>query len=263
MEKKLINRVAFVTGGGGYIGSECARMLAAAGAAVAVCDINAASVEATVKRILGEGGKAKGYVADVTDSQDIENAIKSAAEELGRLDIMVHVAGGSARIAGPEVKYAHLVDREDYVIEKVLQVNLFGAIWASRAAARIMIKQGEGGRIINFSSAVGFNGLKGCVDYAASKGGVISMTRALAKELGEYKITVNSVAPGVVCRPEVDTESENGRRYAYETNLLGEKCTAEDIANLVEFLASDKARFITGQTYVCDGGRSLSMKGTD
>ena len=126
-----------------------------------------------------------------------------------------------------------------------------------------MIKQGNGGRIINFSSAVGLNGLKGCVDYAASKGGVMSMTRALAKELGEYKITVNSVAPGVVCRPEVDAESESGHHYAYETNLLGERCTAEDIASLVEFLVSEKARFITGQTYVCDGGRSLSMKGTD
>ena len=94
-------------------------------------------------------------------------------------------------------------------------------------------------------------------------GGVISLTKALAKELGPYKINVNSVAPGVVCRPDVDTTTEHGRHYAYETNLLGEKCTAEDIANLVEFLVSDKARFITGQIYVCDGGRSLSMKGTD
>ena len=126
-----------------------------------------------------------------------------------------------------------------------------------------MIKQGEGGKIINFSSAVGLNGLATCCDYAASKGGVISLTKALAKELGPYKINVNSVAPGVVCRPDVDTTTEHGRHYAYETNLLGEKCTAEDIANLVEFLASDKARFITGQTYVCDGGRTLSMKGTD
>ena len=77
------------------------------------------------------------------------------------------------------------------------------------------------------------------------------------------KINVNSVAPGVVCRPDVDTTSEWGNHYAYGTNLLREKCSAEDIANLVEFLVSDKARFITGQTYVCDGGRSLSMKGTD
>lgn len=258
-----MKKVAFITGGGGYIGTECALTLAKSGVRIAVCDINEESVRKTVDKITAIGGEAFGRVMDVTDSADVDAAVSETVEKFGRLDIMVHIAGGSARIAGPKASYAPLVLQEDYVIDRVLKINLYGAFWASRAAARVMIKQGEGGRIINFSSAVGLNGLKGCVDYAASKGGIMSMTRALAKELGEYKITVNSVAPGVVCRPEVDTESENGRHYAYETNLLGEKCTAEDIANLVEFLASDKARFITGQTYVCDGGRTLSMKGTD
>jgi len=152
-----------------------------------------------------------------------------------------------------------LAEQEDYVIDRVLKINLYGAFWASRAAARVMIKQGEGGKIINFSSAVGFNGLANCCDYAAAKGGVISLTKALAKELGPYKINVNSVAPGVVQRPGEDTDTER----TLGTNLLGEKCLASDIANLVKFLTSDKARFITGQVYVCDGGRSLSMKGTD
>ncbi|MDY5626296.1 MAG: SDR family oxidoreductase, partial [Clostridia bacterium] len=171
----------------------------------------------------------------------------------------VHIAGGSARIAGKNAKYVPLVEQEDYVIDRVLKVNLYGAFWASRAAARIMIKQGEGGKIINFSSAVALNGLAGCADYAASKGGVMSLIKSLAKELGPYKINVNSVAPGIVMRPE----ESGGSDRALNTNVLGEKCTADDIANLVEFLASDKARFITGQTYVCDGGRTLSMKGTD
>ena len=258
-----MKRVAFITGAGGYIGSETARTLAKSGIAVAVCDINEEAVHQTVESILQNGGEARGYVADVTESASIDAAINRAAEELGRLDIMVHVAGGSARIAGKDAKYLPLVEQEDYVIDRVLKVNLYGAFYASRAAARIMIKQGEGGKIINFSSAVGFNGLKCSTDYAAAKGGVISLTKALAKELGSYKINVNSVAPGVVCRPEVDTTTEKGRNYAYNTNLLGEKCTAEDVANLVDFLASDKAGFITGQTYVIDGGRSLSMKGTD
>lgn len=145
------------------------------------------------------------------------------------------------------------------VIDRVLKVNLYGAFWASRAAAKIMIKQGTGGKIINFASAVGINGLANCCDYAASKGGIMSLTKSLAKERGAYKINVNAVAPGVVMRPEEDNSSDR----ATKTNLLGEKCTAEDIANLVAFLASDKALFITGQTYICDGGRTLSMKGTD
>ena len=254
-----MKKVAFITGAGGYIGSETARTLAKSGIAVAVCDINEQTVNQTVESIVQNGGEAKGYIADVTDSASIDSAINQAASDFGRLDIMVHIAGGSARIAGKDAKYRPLVEQEDYVIDRVLKVNLYGAFYASRAAARVMIKQGEGGKIINFASAVGLNGLKCCSDYAAAKGGVMSLTKALAKELGPYQINVNSVAPGVVMRPE----ENGGDDRALKTNLLGKKCMAEDIANLVEFLVSDKAGFITGQTYVCDGGRTLSMKGTD
>ena len=253
-----MEKVAFITGAGGFIGSQTALTLANNGIKVAVCDINEETVNKTAKKIIENGGVAKAYVADVTDSADIEKAINDAAEYFGGLDIMIHVAGGSARIV-PNEKGGPLVEREDYGIDFVLKVNLYGAIWASRAAARIMIKQGRGGKIINFSSTVGINGLVGCCDYAAAKGGVMSFTKSLAKELGPYKINVNSVAPGIVMRPE----EKGGDARALGTNLLGEKCTAEDVAGLVSFLVSDKARFITGQTYVIDGGRSLSMKGTD
>lgn len=252
-------KVAFITGGGGYIGGETALTLARAGFKIAACDLNGAAVERTVARIKEAGGEARGYIGDVTNSKNIEEVMRRAASELGKLGAMVHIAGGSARIAGADVKYVPLVEQDDYVIDRVLQVNLYGAFWASRAAARIMIEQGEGGKIVNFSSAVGFNGLATCCDYAASKGGVISLIKSLAKELGPYKINVNSVAPGVVQRPGEDGDPQR----TLGTNVLGEKCLASDIANLVEFLVSDKARFITGQTYICDGGRSLSMKGTD
>ena len=255
----IMKKVAFITGAGGYIGGETALTLAKNGVSVAVCDINLETIEKTVKRIEEIGGEAKGYVIDVTDSKSVDAVVDDIVNDFGRLDIMVHIAGGSARIAGPNAKYVPLVEQEDYVIDRVLKVNLYGAFYASRAAARVMIKQGEGGKIINFSSAVGINGLVGCVDYAASKGGVMSLTKALAKELGPHKINVNSVAPGVVMRPE----EQGGDDRALKTNLLGEKCTAQDIANLVEFLVSDKSDFITGQTYIIDGGRTLSMKGTD
>lgn len=254
-----MNKVAFITGAGGYIGSETARTLAKSGIAIAVCDINEEAVNKTVESIKALGGVAFGRVLDVTDSADVDAAVAETIEKFGRLDIMVHIAGGSARIAGKDAQYRPLVEQEDYVIDRVLKVNLYGAFYASRAAARVMIKQGEGGKIINFSSAVGINGLKSCTDYAAAKGGVMSLTKALAKELGPYKINVNSVAPGIVMRPE----ENGGDDRALKTNLLGKQCMAEDIANLVEFLVSDKAGFITGQTYVCDGGRTLSMKGTD
>ena len=252
-----MNKTAFITGAGGYIGTQTAITLAKEGINIAVCDISEKSVQATADKVNAIGGDAKGYVSDVTDSKAIEAAVQKAAADFGGLDIMVHIAGGSARIAGG--KYVPLVEQNDSVIDRVLKVNLYGAFWASRAAAKIMIKQGRGGKIINFASAVGINGLAHCCDYAASKGGIMSLTKSLEKELGAYKINVNAVAPGVVMRPEEDNSSDR----ATKTNLLGEKCTAEDIANLVAFLASDKARFITGQTYVCDGGRTLSMKGTD
>lgn len=250
-------KTAFITGAGGYIGSQTAIALAKEGINIAACDIDKSPVDTVTAQINSAGGNAGGYVSDVTSSKDIKSAIQKAAADFGSLDIMVHIAGGSARIAGG--KYVPLVEQEDSVIDRVLKVNLYGAFWASRAAARIMIKQGKGGKIINFASAVGINGLANCCDYAASKGGIMSLTRSLAKELGPYKINVNAVAPGVVMRPEEDNSSER----ATKTNFLGEKCTADDIANLVVFLASGKARFITGQTYVCDGGRTLSMKGTD
>lgn len=104
------------------------------GIAVAVCDINQESVNKTVERIVQAGGTAQGFVADVTESASSDQAINSAFESFGRLDILVHVAGGSARIAGPDAKYVPLVEQEDYVIDQVLKVNLYGAFYASPAA---------------------------------------------------------------------------------------------------------------------------------
>lgn len=250
-------KTAFITGAGGYIGSVTAMTLAKQGMGISVCDVNEEAVANTVKSIEEAGGVAKGYVFDVADSKSVDETVEKIVSDFGGLDIMIHIAGGSARIAGGN--YVPLTEQEDTVIDKVLKVNLYGAFWASRAAARVMIKQGRGGKIINFSSAVGINGLANCCDYAASKGGITAFTKSLAKELGPYKINVNSVAPGIVMRPEEDGGSDR----AMKTNLLGEKCTAQDIADLVAFLVSDKAKFITGQTYVVDGGRTLSMKGTD
>ena len=132
-----MRKVAFITGAGGYIGSECALTLAKAGIKVAVCDIREEAVAKTVEKIESLGGQAKGYVADVTESASIDQAINEAAQYFDGLDIMIHVAGGSARIAGKDAKYVPIVEQEDYVIDRVLKVNLYGAIYASRAAARI------------------------------------------------------------------------------------------------------------------------------
>ena len=253
--KRFENKVAFVTGAGGYIGGTTARMLAAEGSKVAVCDITDEVCARTVHDIREAGGTAIAAPVDVTDSAGVDAAVKNAVEAFGGLDIMIHVAGGSAR---QDMK--PLADQRDEVILRVLGVNLLGALWTSRAAARILRDQGRGGRIVNISSIVALNGLKGSVDYAASKGGVIAMTRALAKEMGPFGVTVNSVAPGVVQRPGTGADDSD---YALKTNFLGRKCEATDIAEAILFLCSDAARFVTGQTWVVDGGRGLAMKGSD
>ncbi len=250
-------KTAFITGAGGYIGSETARRLSRDGYAIAVIDISEESVERTVASIRDAGGAARGYRLDVTDAGAVDETAARVVADFGSIDAAVHVAGGSARIAGG--RYLPLVEQEERVIDTVLKVNLYGAFWTARAAARAMIARGGGGRIIAFASAVGLNGLAGCADYAAAKGGVMSLVRALAKELGPHKITVNAVAPGIVMRPE----EGSGDDRALRTNFLGEKCTAADIAGLVSYLCSDDARFVTGQTCVIDGGRSLSMRGSD
>lgn len=254
----LSGKVALITGAGGYIGGETAVLLARQGASVAVCDLSEETVQMTVARIAAEGGNAKGYRIDVSDSASVNDTVEKVVKDFGRLDISVHAAGGSARLAGAD-SYARLIEQRDEVIDKVLKVNLYGAIYVARACGAVMVKQGTGGRIISLSSAVGINGLSYCSEYAASKGGVISFTKSLAKELGAYGITVNAVAPGVVMRPE----EAGGEARALNTNFLRTKCFASDIAQLIAFMSSDDARFITGQTYIIDGGRTLAMKGSD
>lgn len=247
-------RTALVTGAGGFLGSDNARRLASEGIAVAVADVNEETVNKTVEQIRSAGGKAIGIVCDVTDSKSVDSAVEKAVEEFGSLDIMIHVAGGSARS-----KTKPLIEQSDEVIESVLKINLLGAFWASRAAARQMIKQGNGGKIILYSSIIGFMGGACFADYAAAKGGIAAMVKALAKEWGSYNINVNAVAPGIVMRPE----ETGGDDRALNTNVFHRKCLPDDVSNLVSFLISDKASFITGQTYIIDGGRSLSLKGSD
>ena len=244
-----MEKTAIIVGGGGNIGRACALALAEEGYAIAVADVNLETAQRTASELIEKGRSARTYAVDVTDSASVEENVAAVCRDFGTVDALVYAAGGSAR-----KKMTHLVNPTDQVLQSNIAINLLGALYYDRAVARFMIRQGVCGRLIHISSIVGIQGSVNCVEYSAAKGGLISMTKSLAMELGEYGITVNCVAPGLVPRPETfwDTSA---------TNYLHQIAKAEGVADVVVFLASEKAGFITGQNYVIDGGRSLGLKG--
>ena len=245
---KLFGKVALITGGAGNIGRHTALRLAADGAAIVVCDINLDRARAVADEIIARGGSALALAVDVQNPQAVNAAVDQAEQSLGGVDILVHAAGGSARD-----KMRNLTEQTDEVIQDIIGVNLMGGIYFARAAARSMLRRGEGGRIILVASIVALNGTKGCVEYGASKGGLLGMSKSLAVELGKDQITVNCVSPGLVQRDDKDVS---------HTNYIGRNGNAAEVADLIAYLAAPEASFITGQNFVIDGGRSLGLKGS-
>ncbi|MDW7657722.1 MAG: SDR family oxidoreductase, partial [Bacillota bacterium] len=234
-------------GGGGNIGRHTAYRLAEDGVMVVVCDINQETAREVAADIGGRGGEAAAYAVDVQNPADVNRVVSDVIERFGKVDILVHSAGGSARSL-----MRNLTEQTDEVIQNIIGVNLMGGIYFARAAAQNMVLH-KSGRIIFVASIVATNGNKGCVEYGASKGGLIGMAKSLAIELGKDQITVNCVSPGLVQRDDKDVSN---------TNYLGRNGTAAEVAGLIGYLTTDEASFITGQNYVIDGGRSLGLKGS-
>jgi 3-oxoacyl-[acyl-carrier protein] reductase len=245
----LEGKVAIVTGGAGYIGSTTARRLASDGAAVAVCDVNGDSALKVAESISADGGSATAVQMDVRSTESVEAVVAQTVEQYGHVDILVNVAGGSARERASTVHGS-----SEEVIRHVLDVNLFGVIFCCRAVVGHMIEQG-GGKIVSVASALPLQGQRGHADYAAAKAGVIAFSRTLAMEVAPHNINVNCVSPGLVPRPGTNVDD------IPETNYLGQIATPETVSNLIAFLVSDEADFVVGQNYVVDGGWSLGLKG--
>ena len=240
------NQVAIVTGAGRGIGEAIARRLASEGAKVACVsrsESNSAKVAEAINALYP--GVARAYAVDVADKQAVEEVGKKIFADFGKVDILVNNAGVTRD------GLAMRMSEEDW--DTVINTNLKGSFNFIQAVMRPMIKQ-RSGRIVNIASVAGLMGNAGQANYAASKAGLIGLTKTLARELSGRNITVNAVAPGFVKTDMTDVLPEAIKTGVLSQIPMGRFGEPEDIANAVAFLASPEAKYITGQTLTVDGG---------
>jgi 3-oxoacyl-[acyl-carrier protein] reductase len=245
MAKQLEGKVALVTGAGTGIGAACAKALAREGAMVACTSLATDPYQQVVDEITAAGGRAIGRALNVTNPEEAQRVVDECAGELGGLHILLNNAGITDDGLFVRMKPASW--------RSVLAVNLDGAFNVSQPAVKIMMKQREG-RIINIASVVGLMGNAGQANYAASKAGIIGLTKSLARELGGRNITVNAIAPGFIQTPMTDRLTDEQRQALVAGLAITRLGTPEDIAAVVVFLAGKGSGYITGEVFNVSGG---------
>jgi len=241
---RLKGKVAIITGAGRGIGREAALLFAREGAKVVLADVDP-QAEKVVEEIKKLGGEATFVRSDVTNRESCVALANAAAGAFGRIDVLVNNAGIT--------RDAQLVKLSESDFDRVIEVNLKGTFNATQAVAPRMIEQGSG-RIINVSSVVGLYGNFGQTNYAATKAGVIGMTKVWARELGRKGITVNAVAPGFIQTEMTESVPEKVLELMRGRTPMGRLGTARDVANIYLFLASDDAAYVNGAVVCVDGG---------
>lgn len=245
---RLKDKVSIITGAGRGIGQATALKFGREGAVVIVCDLGQAAVDDTVAQVREAGGRAEGYVVDVTSRPSIDAMVQAVREKHGRIDVLVNNAG--------IVMDAQFRKMSDAAFDKVIEVNLKGTYNCARAVVDIMLEQ-ESGVILNASSIVGLYGNFGQTNYAASKFGVIGMVKTWARELGRKGIRANAVCPGFVETPILGTIPEKVLEAMRERVPMGRLGRPEEIANTYAFLASDEASYINGAVIEVSGGATI------
>ncbi len=248
---ELSGKTAIVTGAGRGIGGAIAVALADLGAAVALVDVDAEAVVNTASNLAAAGYNAHGYAGDVLDTGFFEGVVADVIRRWEAVDILVNNAG----IIRDNL--IENIDESDW--DDVIDVNLKGAFLCARAVV-VHMKERRSGRIVNITSRA-WLGNPGQANYAASKGGLVSLTRTLALELARHGIRVNAVAPGLIDTPMTQALPEKVRQRLIATQPTGAMGSVEDIAHAVCFLASDAAGYITGQVLHVDGGKSAGLLG--
>jgi 3-oxoacyl-[acyl-carrier protein] reductase len=242
---RLKDRVAIVTGAAQGIGLATAELLAREGAKVVIVDVDEALAQKSASALAQNGAQAMGAKANVASFTDCEAVVKATVEKYGKLDILVNNAG---------ITRDNLLMRmSDADWDLVLNVNLKGVFNFTKAAVRPMLKA-HYGRIVNISSIVGAEGNAGQANYAASKGGVIALTKSCAREFASRNILCNAVAPGFIHTRLTDAIPEEAKKKLLEKILLGRMGEPIDIARVVLFLASEDASYITGHVLHVNGG---------
>ena len=259
--KDLEGRVAVVTGGAGGIGAAACRAVAAEGAKVVVADLNPDAARAVADAIVESGGTATSVGVDVTDRAQVQAMIATAVDTYGALNVIFNNAGMN--------RPRDFMDVDEANFEEILRVNTWGVIVCTPEAARQMIAQGSGGKIINTGSIAGRQGFWDFVPYCVAKFGVVAVTQATARGLIEHGITVNAFAPGVVDTPlwvglnddirtihEQPADTDPMREFATGT-LMGRPAAPAELAPFLVYLASSESDYMTGQMYMVDGGQVL------
>jgi 3-oxoacyl-[acyl-carrier protein] reductase len=241
----LTGQVAIVTGGGAGIGKAIALALVKEGADIAVTDVNLEAVQQTAKEIEALGRKSYAAQSDVSDSAAVDSFVNTVVEKFGKIDILVNNAGIT--------RDTLLIRMKDADWDAVLKINLTGTFNCTRAVSKIMMKQ-RNGRIVNMASVIGLMGNAGQANYAASKAGVIALTKSAAKELASRGILVNAIAPGFIMTRMTDVLPEPVKAEMLNRIPLARFGKPEDIANTVLYLVSNAASYITGQVIQVDGG---------